>query len=128
MIQNSPALVPLLLLAAAISIPVLAIRKTGVAYLVAAAASFCSVTISAYNMFHVWQSGPLTYHFGGWMPPVGIEYVLDPLSAFVALVVNVVALAVICHAGGLKDRGFPKNRFPIMPWCFCFSAVQTASS
>ncbi|MBU4073881.1 MAG: monovalent cation/H+ antiporter subunit D family protein [Proteobacteria bacterium] len=112
MIQNSPALVPLLLLAAAISIPVLAIKKTSVAYLVAAAASFCSVTISAYNMFHVWKSGPLTYHFGGWIPPIGIEYVLDSLSAFVALVVNVVAFIVLCHAGGLKGREIPGKSVP----------------
>ncbi|MDP2840129.1 MAG: hypothetical protein Q8O11_08725, partial [Syntrophales bacterium] len=103
-IQNSPALVPLLLLAAAISIPVLAIKKTSVAYPVAMAASLFSVMISAYNMFRVWESGPLTYHFGGWIPPIGIEYVLDSLSAFVALVVNVVAFIVLCHAGGLKER------------------------
>jgi len=101
-IQNSPALVPLLLLAAAISIPVLAIKKARVAYPVAMAASLFSVMISAYNMFRVWESGPLTYHFGGWIPPIGIEYVLDSLSAFVALIVNVVAFVVLCHAGGLK--------------------------
>jgi len=112
MIQNSPALVPLLLLAAAISIPVLAIKKTGVAYLVAAAASVCSVTVSAYNMFRVWQSGPLTYHFGGWIPPIGIEYVLDSLSAFVALIVNFVAFVVLCHAGGLKGREIPGKSVP----------------
>ncbi len=102
--QNSPALIPLLLLAAAISIPVLAIKKTGAAYLVAVAASFCSAAISAYNTLRIWESGPLSYHFGGWIPPIGIEYVLDPLSAFVALVVNVVAFIVLCHAGGLKER------------------------
>jgi len=110
--QNSPALVPLLLLAAAISIPVLAIKKTGVAYLAALAASLGSVVISAYNALRVWESGPLTYHFGGWNPPIGIEYVLDPLSVFVALVVNVVAFIVLCHAGGLKEREIPGKSVP----------------
>jgi len=128
MIQNSPVLVPLLLLAAAIIIPVLAIRKTGAAYLVAVAASLGSVAISAYNMFRVWNVGPLSYHFGGWMPPIGIEYVLDSLSAFVALVVNVVAFVVLCHAGGLKAKEISGKSVPIIPWCCCFSAVQTASS
>ncbi len=112
MIQNSPVLVPLLLLAAAIMIPVLAIRKTGAAYLVAVAASLGSVAISAYNMFRVWNVGPLSYHFGGWMPPIGIEYVLDSLSAFVALIVNVVAFAVLCHAGGLKAKEISGKSVP----------------
>ncbi|MEK7826923.1 MAG: hypothetical protein AAB299_04170, partial [Thermodesulfobacteriota bacterium] len=79
------------------------LKKTSVAYPVAMAASLFSVMISAYNMFRVWESGPLTYHFGGWIPPIGIEYVLDSLSAFVALVVNGVAFVVLCHAGGLKE-------------------------
>lgn len=110
--QNSPALIPLLLLAAAISIPILAIKKTGLAYLVAAAASLCSMAISAFNMFRVWESGPLTYQFGGWIPPIGIEYVLDPLSAFVALAVNIVAFIVICHAGGLKQKEISGKSVP----------------
>lgn len=112
MIQNSPALVPLLLLAAAITIPVLAFKKTGLAYMVAIAASLGSVALSAYNMFSVWKGGPLTYHFGGWMPPIGIEYVLDSLSAFVALVVNVVAFIVLCHAGGLKGKEISGKSVP----------------
>ncbi|MEW6335517.1 MAG: monovalent cation/H+ antiporter subunit D family protein [Thermodesulfobacteriota bacterium] len=111
-IQNSPALIPLLLLASAISIPLLAIRKTGIAYVTAAAAAFCAMAISAFNTYRVWESGPITYHFGGWIPPIGIEYVLDPLSAFVTLVVNVVAFVVLCHAGGLKDREITEKATP----------------
>lgn len=100
---NSPALVPLLLLAAAISIPVLEIRRTSVAYPVAMAASFGTVVISTWNVFRVWRTGPLSYHFGGWFPPIGIEYVLDPLSSFVALVVNVVAFFVLWHSRGVRE-------------------------
>jgi multicomponent Na+:H+ antiporter subunit D len=105
-------LVPLLLLATAISIPVLAIRKTRVAYPVAMGASLLSVFISSYNVFRVWKGGPLSYHFGGWVPPIGIEYVLDPLSAFVALVVNVVAFFVLWHASGVQAREIPGKSVP----------------
>ncbi len=112
MMHNSPALVPLLLLATAISIPVLAIRKTKVAYPLTMAASFGSVIISSYNVFLVWRNGPLSYHFGGWFPPIGIEYVLDPLSSFVALVVNVIAFFVLCHSGGIQEREIPGKAVP----------------
>ncbi|OGP50128.1 MAG: NADH/ubiquinone/plastoquinone (complex I) [Deltaproteobacteria bacterium RBG_13_43_22] len=111
-IYNSPALVPLLLLATAISIPVLAIKKTKLAYPLAVGASLFSVILSSYNIFRVWKSGPLTYHFGGWIPPIGIEYVLDPLSAFIALVINIVAFFVLWHASGVQEREIPGKSVP----------------
>ena len=112
MIQNSPALAPLLLLATAISLPVLAIKKTKVAYPVTMVASFGSVIISSYNICLVLRNGPLTYHFGGGFPPIGIEYVLDPLSSFVALVVNVIAFFVLWHSGGIQEREIPGKSVP----------------
>ena len=112
MINNSPVLVPLLFLASAISIPVLAIKKTKVAYPVTIVASFVSVVISSYNVFRVWENGPLTYHFGGWFPPIGIEYVLDPLSSFIALVVNVVAFFVLWHSSGIQEGEIPGKSVP----------------
>ena len=103
-IHNSPALPPLLLLAAAISIPVLAMINRKLAYPTAMGASFASVAVSIYNLLRVWEGGPLTYHFGGWTPPIGIEYVLDPLSVFVTLVVNTVAFFVLWHAYAARRR------------------------
>jgi multicomponent Na+:H+ antiporter subunit D len=111
-IQNSPALIPLLLLGAAISIPVLAIKKTRVAYPAALAVTMFSMALSFYNLSRVWTSGPLSYHFGGWIPPIGIEYVLDPLSAFIALTVNVVAFFVLWHAKGGVERELPGKAVP----------------
>ena len=84
------------------------------------AASLFSVIISFYNIFRVWKSGPLTYHFGGWIPPIGIEYVLDSLSSFVALVVNVVAFFVLWHASGVQEREIPGKSVPYYSLVFLF--------
>lgn len=111
-INNSPALAPLLLLAAAISIPVLALLSKRLAYLTAIATSLVATAVSVLNLWRVWESGPLRYHFGGWTPPIGIEYVVDPLSAFVALVVNAVALVVLWHAMGLADEEIAGRAVP----------------
>ncbi|MHB8829844.1 MAG: monovalent cation/H+ antiporter subunit D family protein, partial [Syntrophales bacterium] len=54
----------------------------------------------------------ISYHFGGWIPPLGIEYVLDPLSAFIALVVNVVAFFVIWHSKGLQATEITEKPVP----------------
>ena len=37
------------------------------------------------------QSEPLSYHLGGWAPPIGIEYVVSRASAYVVAVVSSVA-------------------------------------
>jgi multicomponent Na+:H+ antiporter subunit D len=46
----------------------------------------------------VLQHGTLVTHLGGWPPPIGIEVLLDPLSAFVSAVVGVVAFIVVAGA------------------------------
>ncbi len=38
--------------------------------------------------------GPLSYHIGSWVPPWGIEYRVDALSAFVLVLVSGIATAV----------------------------------
>jgi multicomponent Na+:H+ antiporter subunit D len=43
----------------------------------------------------VLAEGSLHTHLGNWPPPMGIEVLLDPLSAFIAVVVAVVALVVV---------------------------------
>jgi multicomponent Na+:H+ antiporter subunit D len=43
--------------------------------------------------------GPIRYSFGGWPPPWGIEYVLDPLSGLMAVLVTFFALLAAIYAG-----------------------------
>ncbi|MDY0296904.1 MAG: monovalent cation/H+ antiporter subunit D family protein [Acidobacteriota bacterium] len=111
-LSNSPALAPLSLLLAAILIPMVAFRKRWLAYPLAMCASAFATIISVVNVVRVLAEGTIHYHFGGWLPPIGIEYVLDPLSAFVSLVINAVSLLVLLHAhrsvaAELPDRSMP---------------------
>jgi multicomponent Na+:H+ antiporter subunit D len=46
----------------------------------------------------------IRYGFGGWAPPIGIEFVLDGLSAFFLMVVNGVAAVVLWHSAGNLDK------------------------
>lgn len=45
------------------------------------------------------EAGSLSTHLGGWAPPLGIELVLDPLSALMAALVAGVAFVVIAGLG-----------------------------
>ena len=50
------------------------------------------------------DTGTMRYNLGGWAPPLGIEYVIDHVSAFVAVVITSVATLVIISTRRWADR------------------------
>jgi multicomponent Na+:H+ antiporter subunit D len=111
MIQNNaPALVPLIFLFAGIIIPLAALKLRSSAHFIALAATFASTIVSISNVIFVLDSGPVRYFFGGWPPPIGIEYVLDPLSAFLTAVINGITLIVLIHAGKIVKKEIQEHR------------------
>ena len=54
-----------------------------------------STAASIWALIHVLDSGTMRYNLGGWAPPIGIEYVVDLVSAFVAVIVTTVSTLVI---------------------------------
>jgi multicomponent Na+:H+ antiporter subunit D len=96
--NNSPVLIPLLFLAFGLIIPLVAWKRNNWAWPTMMLASLASVAIAFFNVFKVMDKGPVHYYLGNWVPPIGIEYVLDHLSAFVMLVINGIAFLVLIHA------------------------------
>ena len=96
--NNSPVLIPLLFLAFGLIIPLVAWKRNNWAWPTLMLASLGSVAIAVFNVFKVMDKGPVHYYMGNWAPPIGIEYVLDHLSAFVMLVINLIAFLVLIHA------------------------------
>jgi multicomponent Na+:H+ antiporter subunit D len=47
---------------------------------------------------HVLTVGPIHYWLGGWMPPWGIEYVMDPLNAYILIVLLFLALVCVLYS------------------------------
>lgn len=109
-LNNAPALTPLIYLFAGIVVPLFAWRFRRLAYPLCLLATFSAGGLSLYNLFHVLDVGSVHYHFGGWPPPIGIEYVLDPLSAFIAAVINGITFFVLIHSGKLVDKEIPEHR------------------
>lgn len=75
-------------------------------------ATAASLLFGAIGLVTVVRDGPINYAFGGWPPPIGIEYVLDPLSAFMVVIVALIGLLVCIYpvdaAFGLQPpRGAP---------------------
>ena len=104
MADQLPALIPVPLLVLSILAPVVGMWRPALAFWLAAAAVAFSAAMSGWALAHVIARGPMTYTFGGWEPPIGIEYVVDHVAAFVSLVVTGVALAVVIAARRMAER------------------------
>ena len=111
-LSNTPALIPLIFLGTAALIPIIASKKNRIAFPFSLLASLISVFISVYNILLVLQKGSVRYFFGGWAPPIGIEYVLDPLSAFIVLVINSIAFLVLIHSKRVVENEHPDKQAP----------------
>ena len=104
MADQLPALIPVPLLVLSIVAPAVGMWRQALAFWLAAATIAFSAAMSGWALAHVIAHGPMTYHFGGWEPPIGIEYVVDHVAAFVSLVVTGVALAVVVATRRMAER------------------------
>lgn len=58
------------------------------------------------------MEGTLSYAFGNWEPPIGIEYRIDAANAFVALLVSAVAAVILPWAKTSVDQEVPERQGP----------------
>lgn len=73
-------------------------RRGATAWAVALVVSWLLPAISVALLLQVLESGPISYHLGGWAPPIGIEYRVDLLNAFVLVLVTVVGAVIMPFA------------------------------
>jgi multicomponent Na+:H+ antiporter subunit D len=96
--RNLPALIPLLFLSGALSVFLLGLWRRRSGYPATLVFSMTGFFLSVYGFHRVLTRGTVRYFFGGWVPPVDIEFYYDLLAAFVLMVVNSVSLIVLMNA------------------------------
>lgn len=74
------------------------IRHGPISWLIAFIVSWLMPVIAFLLLSQVLATGPISYHLGGWAPPLGIEYRVDIASGFILLLVSVMAAAVMTYA------------------------------
>ena len=94
-----PILPLLLALGGALVIPILGFAWRRMCWPIAVAAGAAASAAAIASVVDVVARGTQRYAVGGWPPPWGIEVVLDPLSAFSASAVAVVATCALVAAG-----------------------------
>ena len=95
MTTHLPILIILPLLMMAFVVTLVGLIRPRAAFPLAIAAVLASAIASVWSLVTVVGGPGLRYSLGGWDPPFGIEYVVDPMSGFVATVVSVVAFLVL---------------------------------
>ncbi len=97
-------MLPLLpLLFGAVIAMLVSLWRAEAAQIVAIVATSLSLVFGVTGLIRVVGDGRMTYDLGGWPPPVGIEYVLDPLSGFMVSIVAFIGLLVCLYP---VDVGF----------------------
>jgi multicomponent Na+:H+ antiporter subunit D len=82
---------------------------------IAIAALAVNAGLSLYALVRVLEDGSHHTHMAGWPPPIGIEVLLDPLSAFIAATVAVVGLIVVAGAVEHSRAELPRRKLVYYP-------------
>jgi len=88
----------------------LVLRRPVLVWWFALVASLATLGISIELLSQVQSSGVVSYAIGGWAPPWGIEYRIDALGAYVALIVSIIGAVVMLYAGKSITRELPEHK------------------
>jgi len=88
----------------------LILRKPKLVWLFTLLASSLAFIISILLLQQVMQTGTISYELGGWSPPWGIEYRIDQLNAFIALIISGVSTVVLLAAQTSIEKEIPQEK------------------
>jgi multicomponent Na+:H+ antiporter subunit D len=98
-VSQVPVLIPASLLLTALLALLAGLRSPRAGYAVSLAGIVTSFLLAATGLRSVVTTGePLRYAMGAWMPPIGIEFVLDHLAAYMTVLITFMAVVVMIYA------------------------------
>ena len=95
----------------------LLLRRRTLVTAFAIAVTWTTFAISARLMLRVLDEGVISYELGGWPPPWGIEYRVDVLGAFVALLVSGIGAIVATWSPASISVELPRYRRHYLFYC-----------
>ena len=94
-----------------IAAPVAAILPRGNwSWAVACCVAIACAVLAGMQLWMVLDEGVISYDLGGWAPPWGIEYRIDAVNAFMALIVSAIAAITLPYALKSVEREIPKQK------------------
>lgn len=94
-----PVLIPISLLVSALLALLIGLRDVKLGHRVSLVGASVAFFLSVAGIRAVAGDGePLRYALGAWMPPVGIEFVLDPLAAYMTGLITFMGIVALVYA------------------------------
>ncbi|UCB53795.1 MAG: monovalent cation/H+ antiporter subunit D family protein [Thiotrichales bacterium] len=110
----------LLVIIPLLSAPVTAILPNArSAWLLTLAVTWTCLILAGWQITLVTDGSIISYELGGWSPPWGIEYRIDAMNAFVALIVSGIAAITLPYALLSVEKEIPLEKIPLF-----YSAFQ----
>ena len=104
MSHQLPAILFLLPLLAAISMPVFCLKRRHWSQPISVAILAAMVLVSIWNLHNVVYHGEVRYVFSGWTVPFGIEWVADGLASVILVLLSVLSLLGVVFAGPTSPK------------------------
>jgi multicomponent Na+:H+ antiporter subunit D len=114
-VSQLPILLLLPLLFGAVLAVLASLWRPVAAQVVAVLATATTLVAAVIALVEVVRNGPISYALGGWPPPIGIEYVLDPLSAYLVTIVALVGLMIAIYPVEVGFDVRPQRFVPLYP-------------
>ena len=109
MIQQLPAIIVITPLVTSFLIFLTGWWHKKIAYPLAVTAMSISLLSSVAILNSVIVHGTISYWIGGWKPPWGIEYRIDPLNAVMLVLISLLSLLVTVYAKESVERELPEK-------------------
>lgn len=104
-----PILVLIPLFLGSVLVPAVGMTRRSLAYPTALLSLAATLGFAWRQLIVVMHGGTIRYRVAGWDPPYGIELYVDLLSAFVVLIIAVIAMLVVVYAGSAVRREIPQQ-------------------
>lgn len=104
MSEHLPILVLLAFFGGALSMPLAGLIHRRGPWYAAVVSCVLAFAFALYGLLHVASHGEVRYAVGNWAPPMGIELMVDPLSAFLLVVMAGIALVTLVHSRQAVER------------------------
>jgi multicomponent Na+:H+ antiporter subunit D len=79
--------------------------------------------MACWQLSDVMDGSVISYELGGWAPPWGIEYRIDAMNAFVALIVAAIAAITLPYALRTVEKEIPLHQTPLFYSIFLLCVV-----
>lgn len=107
LVSQSPVLIVIIPLVAAFFTTGFGLLDKRVCYPPVITALSCAFAASLVTLTRVMKEGPIRYAIGNWPPPIGIQYVVDHLGAFVIVIVSAMSLFTAVYARKTVEKELP---------------------